>query len=80
MASLGTQPDTVILNANVITIDPGRPRAQAVAISQGRFVAVGDSELRYPDRQQRQGLGSQPEGIGGGGAEDLHHQRRVCLF
>jgi predicted amidohydrolase YtcJ len=33
--------DTAILNANVITIDPRRPRAEALAIGQGRFVAVG---------------------------------------
>ncbi len=44
MTNMGIQPDTVILNANVITIDPGQPRAQAVAISQGRFVAVGDTD------------------------------------
>lgn len=44
MVSLGTHPDTVILNANVITVDPRQPRARAVAISQGRFVAVGDTD------------------------------------
>lgn len=44
MVSLGNHPDTVILNANLITIDPSQPRAQGVAISQGRFVAVGDTD------------------------------------
>ena len=34
--------DTVIRRANVITVDPGRARASALAISNGRFVAVGD--------------------------------------
>ena len=33
--------DTVIINANIITVDQGRPRAEALAISQGKFVAVG---------------------------------------
>ena len=34
--------DTVIRRANVITVDPARPRASALAIANGRFVAVGD--------------------------------------
>lgn len=34
--------DTVIRNANVITIDPRRPRATAIAIRHGRLTAVGD--------------------------------------
>ena len=34
--------DTVIRRANVITVDPTRPRASALAIANGRFVAVGD--------------------------------------
>ena len=33
--------DLVVLNANVLTVDPGQPRAQAFAIKAGRFVAVG---------------------------------------
>ena len=33
--------DTAILNANVITVDPQRPHAEALAIAHGRFVAVG---------------------------------------
>jgi len=35
-------PQLIIVNANVLTADPGRPRAQAVAIEDGRFSAVGD--------------------------------------
>jgi predicted amidohydrolase YtcJ len=34
---------TVIQNANIITMDQGRPRAQAVAIGHGRFLAVGEN-------------------------------------
>lgn len=33
--------DLVVLNANVITVDDARPRAEAFAVSGGRFVAVG---------------------------------------
>lgn len=36
--------DTIIRNANVITIDRRNPRAQAIAIRDGRFVAVGSSD------------------------------------
>ena len=36
--------ETVIQNANVITMDPRRPRAQAVAMGHGRFLAVGDND------------------------------------
>ena len=34
--------DLVVTNANVITMDAGRPRARAVAITAGRITAVGD--------------------------------------
>ncbi len=40
-------PDLLLVNANVLTMDPARPRAGAVAVAGGRVVAVGDgaSEL-----------------------------------
>ena len=39
--------DLVIVDANVITMDDARPRAEAVAIKNGRFIAVGaSSDLR----------------------------------
>ena len=39
--------DTVILNANVITVDPQRPKTEAVAIRDGKFAAVGTTgEIR----------------------------------
>ncbi|HET7292520.1 MAG TPA: amidohydrolase [Vicinamibacteria bacterium] len=34
--------ELVLHNGNILTVDPGQPRAQAVAIARGRFVAVGD--------------------------------------
>jgi predicted amidohydrolase YtcJ len=39
-----TEPELILYNANIITIDNRRPRAQAVAIADARFLAVGDNE------------------------------------
>jgi predicted amidohydrolase YtcJ len=38
------EPDLVVLNAKVYTVDPLEPRAQAFAVKSGRFVAVGSSD------------------------------------
>jgi predicted amidohydrolase YtcJ len=35
-------PELLLVNANVLTMDPARPRATAVAVAGGRIVAVGD--------------------------------------
>ena len=37
----------ILVNGNVITVDDAQPRAQAVAIADGRILAVGtDAEVR----------------------------------
>ena len=36
--------DTVIRRANIITVDPALPQASALAIANGRFIAVGDDD------------------------------------
>ncbi len=36
-------PDLVVFNARVVTVDPRQPRAEAFAIKNGRFLAVGSS-------------------------------------
>jgi predicted amidohydrolase YtcJ len=36
------EPDLLLVNANVLTMDPGRPRARAVAVAGGRVVGVYD--------------------------------------
>lgn len=36
-------PEIVILNGRVLTMDPARPRAEAVAVASGRIVALGTS-------------------------------------
>lgn len=44
VASLAdAQPRAVYLNANVHTMDPARPRAEAFVVEGGRFVAVGSN-------------------------------------
>ncbi len=43
MSTNPTKADTVIRNANVITMDRSRPRAEAVAMSNGRIIGVGSN-------------------------------------
>ena len=38
------EPDIILYNGNIYTINPNEPRAQAVAIAGGRFVAIGQNE------------------------------------
>ncbi len=46
-------PDLVVVNATVYTMDPAMPRAQGMAVSNGRFVAVGTSaEMRSLARKR----------------------------
>jgi predicted amidohydrolase YtcJ len=35
-------PEMILTNARVLTMDPSRPRAEAVAVAEGRIAAVGD--------------------------------------
>jgi predicted amidohydrolase YtcJ len=35
--------DLIVINANVITVDPGLPRAEAFAVANGRIVRVGST-------------------------------------
>ncbi len=39
-----TEPALVLRNANIITVDARNPHAQAVAIADGRFLAVGSND------------------------------------
>ena len=40
---LRIEPDLVLVNARVLTMAPSAPRAEAFAVKNGRFVAVGSS-------------------------------------
>ena len=44
MTTTPAKADTVIRNANIITMDRDRPRAQAVAMSNGRIIGVGSNQ------------------------------------
>jgi hypothetical protein len=43
-----TDPELILYNGNIITVDNGFPRAQAVAIAHGRFIAVGTTKELLP--------------------------------
>ncbi len=42
-AGAGVAADLIVINARVLTIDPALPRAEAFAIKNGRFIAVGST-------------------------------------
>ena len=44
LPSRQVEPELILHNANVITVDDQQPRAQAMAIARGRFVAVGSND------------------------------------
>lgn len=59
----GIEPaDLVILGADIHTVDDGRPRAEALAVADGRFVAVG------PDAEVRERIGPHTEVVAADGA------------
>ena len=39
-----TEPQLILHNGNILTIDPQQPRVEAVAIADGRFLAVGSND------------------------------------
>src|SRR5215470_14949242 len=39
-----SDPDLVVFNGTIYTVDPLKPRAEAFAVKAGRFVAVGNTE------------------------------------
>ena len=43
-ARQATEADLVVINARVYTIDDAQPRAEAVAVKDGRFMAVGSTD------------------------------------
>jgi predicted amidohydrolase YtcJ len=53
-------PDLILVNGTMHTVDDANPSATAVAIRDGRFVAVGDGEIR-----DVAGLSTRIEDLGG---------------
>ena len=44
LRAAGTRPELVLTNGSIYTMDPAAPRAEAVAIAGGRFLAVGTNQ------------------------------------
>lgn len=44
MCPKSMESDVVILNSNVITLDPSNPRSEALAIKDGKILAVGEND------------------------------------
>src|SRR5712671_1193069 len=42
-AAAGAEPDLILVNARVLTSDTAAPRAEAFAVKNGRFTAVGST-------------------------------------
>jgi predicted amidohydrolase YtcJ len=42
--------DIAVINANIITLDPSNPRAQAVLVRRGRIAAVGAQTKKFSQR------------------------------
>jgi predicted amidohydrolase YtcJ len=53
--------DSILVNANVVTLAPGRPEATAIAVRAGRIIAVGDAETLAEYR----GAGTTVSDLGG---------------
>ena len=51
MTSTRAVADLLLVNANVLTMDPARPRARAVAVAGGRIVALDDDAASLPARE-----------------------------
>ncbi len=41
---INASPDKILYNANIITVDPSKPRAQAIALLNEHILAVGDND------------------------------------
>ena len=39
-----TSPDKILYNANIITVDPNNPKAQAIAMFGERIIAIGEND------------------------------------
>jgi len=63
LSAASTEPELILLNGMIHTIDPANPQAEAVAIANGRFLAVGtNSEISAyaSSRTKRIDLGKFP--------------------
>ena len=61
----GRKPDKILINGDILTLDPARPRVEAIAISGGRIVAAGSTE--------------EIAALGGASAETIDLQGRMAM-
>jgi len=74
-------PDLVVLNAKVYTLDPARPRAEAFAVSGGRIVAIGTSaEMRAIAGPRTQRYDAQQMTVVPGFIDCHNHPRGTILL
>lgn len=74
-------PDLVVFNAKVITVDPQQPRAEAFAIKNGRFLAVGsNADVRNLIRRGTQTWDAEGTAIVPGFIDTHNHARGAVLL
>jgi predicted amidohydrolase YtcJ len=79
--ALSVQPELIVLNAKVYTVDDTAPRAQAFAITDGRFTAVGtNEEVRALAGPRTQTFDAQGMTIVPGFIDTHSHPRGVTLL
>ena len=80
-ATTALDPDLVVVNAKVFTMESALPRAQAFAVSNGRFVAVGTSaEVRSLARKRTQLIDAKGMTIVPGFIDTHNHPRGTTLL
>ena len=81
LARQGTDPDLVVFNAQVYTMDPAAPRAEAFAVSGGRFTAVGgNAEIRSLAGKSTRTLDAEGMTIVPGFVDTHNHARGTTLL
>ena len=75
-AGPGVAADLIVTNARVLTSDPSLPRAEAFAVRNGRFIAVGsNAEVRILASAQTRPIDAAGATIYLSGKEPLSHGR-----
>lgn len=69
-------PELIVTNARVLTLDPARPRASAVAVAGGRIVGVGDGD----DARHWRGAGTRVIDAGGASVVPGFNEAHMHLF
>jgi len=80
-SSMAVDPDLIVLNARVYTVDPAMPRVEAFAVSAGRFVALGrTSEMRAIAGKRTQVIDAKGMTVVPGFIDTHNHARGTVLL